>query len=163
MPDSPRDPILYTPQGYPTTLRNDGRIAWVMGLLGCSFLVLFTTIPVHTVITGLTMVVVGLMQRGKNPVARAVGTRAALFGGVMLLLSPLLVLAWIPTALVAIHAPPSDGPLWVLASSTLGLIIYGLVGVGLPLIAIMMAAISLLVPVSADRAAQIIHSTRSRR
>ncbi|GAA1326045.1 hypothetical protein GCM10028787_08020 [Brachybacterium horti] len=71
---------LLTPEHFPTTVTRDGRIAWAFGLLG------FIGFPgLATIVMSITLVILGLVQRGKNPVARAVGRRAAIFGAISLL------------------------------------------------------------------------------
>lgn len=68
------------PEHFPTTTTRDGRIAWAFGLLG---LISFPGLAV--IAMSITMLILGLAQRGKNPVARAVGRRAAIFGALSLL------------------------------------------------------------------------------
>ena len=70
----PLAPQDLRPEHFPTTARNDGRIAWIVAFVMC------IPVPVLSVIAGyITMIVVGRGQRGKNPVARAKGRRASNF------------------------------------------------------------------------------------
>lgn len=155
---TPQDPIFSTPEGYPTTASNDGRIAWAMGLIGASGIVLIWVLPIHTFVMGLVMLIVGLIQRGKNPVARAVGTRAAIFGGISTVLSIVPIIAFILTVIgfasTAENQSTADTILGIgfLGTALLSLFVLVLV----PLVGTIMGIVGLVRPVPRDQAARIL-------
>lgn len=72
-------------EDFPTDLHHDGRIAWVLGLIGLSG---------AGAVAGLVMWTVGSRQRHRNPVAAHVGRRAARIGMVMALVPAVATVMW---------------------------------------------------------------------
>lgn len=141
----PRD---QQPEHFPTTLSQDGRLAWVFGFLG------LLGVPIlAATVTGLVMLIVGLVQRRKNPVARSVATRAALWGalGVVLGIGYIAAL-FVFTQLTGGGATFEEAPLlttilivWAVAMAVL-----------YPIASIILAIVGLVRPVSRERAAAIL-------
>lgn len=140
---------FHRPEDFPTTAGNDGRIAWALGLLG------FLSVPgLAALVTGIVLVVVGLLQRRKNPVAARTGRGAAILGATLIA----SVVIFFSTMAIGIsleqqRGGPTDGfdPLFLI-----------IVPVGIwmlaagPLVAIIMGFVALARPVSRDKAARIL-------
>lgn len=142
----PRYPV---PEDFPTTVGNDGRIAWVLGLLG------FLPIPLlGSVAMLITVITTGLLQRRRNPVARAVGTHAAIAAAVCLLGPLLLGGGFLLYALVSFDGPvrfeehPVALSIWIAAAVWLAILD--------PLLGVIAGVVALVRPISRSRAAAIL-------
>lgn len=132
------------PEHLPTSVGDDGRIAWALGLLG------FLSFPgIAILATSIAMLVAGLVQRKRNPVARSVGTRAALFGAVSLLMTVLFfgfgfgVL--VPLGEAGIIGDDTIWPAFILVPLGLWVVVAG------PITAIVMGIIALAKPFSPEK------------
>lgn len=128
------------PEHFPTTVGKDGRIAWSLGLLG---LIGFPGLAI--IAASLAMLIAGLLQLGKNPVATVVGRRAAIFGGISLLATVLFFVmifviapALIDAGIIEDSSPGSAlfmVPLavWVVLAGPLTCLVMGIVGLAKPI------------------------------
>lgn len=145
------------PEHFPTApMSHDGRIAWVVGLVSLIGIPgLFIGLPGLAILpTSITMIVVGVAQHGKNPVAQAVGRRAATFGAISLavaLLFFVMLIIVLPTA-EAVGFTPGD---WDLLHYIIVVPLSAWTGVLGPLIAFLMAIIALTDTVSTKKAEKI--------
>ncbi|MGO1875895.1 hypothetical protein [Agrococcus casei] len=138
---------------FPTTMSRDGRIAWVFGLLsvlGLPFLSL--------VAPGVTMTVLGLLQRRKNPVA-AVGRNVALFGAINVAVCAIFLIVLAGSSAVYEGGVTLDNNplLLILFAFPVGAYI---VAIG-PILNIVLAIVALVRPVSPARAAKILAGRNS--
>ncbi|EWS81832.1 hypothetical protein BF93_14860 [Brachybacterium phenoliresistens] len=144
-PPFPRHP---TPDFFPTTASNDGRLAWAFGLLSLLAVPLLSLL-----VPSILMLVVGLAQLGRNAVARRSGLRAALLGGANLLIVVLylVMLGTLTRVLGGIDAQEQPGVFY-------GLALPGLVYICVlaPLVNIVLGIVALARPVSRQRAARIL-------
>ncbi|MFC0674631.1 hypothetical protein [Brachybacterium hainanense] len=148
VPQAGPPPAPATSLDFPTTLSRDGRLPWAFGLLsliGLPFLSLLAP--------GITMIVLGLLQRRKNPVARHVGGRAALFGAI----NVAVVLGYLAALIIgsAAHGGSvsfEENPL-LIGGFIIPVAIY-LVAIG-PLLNLVLAIIALARPVSREKAEKI--------
>lgn len=127
------------PEHFPTTVGRDGRIAWSLGLVG---LIGFPGLAIISASLG--MLIAGLLQRRKNPVARSMGARAAIFGAASLLATILfftflfgILLPLVDAGVVADNAtwPPFImAPLgvWVVIAGPITCIVMGIIGLAKP-------------------------------
>lgn len=140
------------PQHFPGNMTLDGRIAWAFGLLaliGLPFLSLLAP--------SITMIIVGLKQRRKNPVAARTGRNAAIFGSVHLLIVTAFITVGIAVSLVRGGGVSSaDNPLLVYLFVIPVGIYLAIVG---PLINVIMAIIAFVRPVSRAAAQQRIEAS----
>ncbi|MDO5662380.1 MAG: hypothetical protein Q4G40_06775 [Brachybacterium sp.] len=147
-------PMPFPPHGapvdarhFPTSAGNDGRIAWALGLLG-----LIGFPGAAAICMGASMLIVGLLQGKKNPVARAIGRRAALFGAITLA----TVVVFFSAVVTGVNLNPSmDSPLSIALMIVLiptggWMIIVG------PLVGLICGIVALARPVPRDRAARIL-------
>jgi len=126
----------------------DGRLAWALGLLG-----LLGVPGLAALVMSIVMLVVGLLQRRRNPVAAHMGTRAAIFGGITLAtviaFFTILIIGMVTTDPTRTYdTPPPLG---------IALIVLGIwmILVG-PLVGVVMGIVALVRPVSRDKAAAIL-------
>lgn len=136
------------PEHFPTTVGRDGRIAWSLGLLG------LLGIPGLSILApSLAMLITGLLQRRKNPVARSVGTRAAIFGGISLLATILFFTFVFGILLPLVEAGVvADNALWpafVMVPLGVWVVIAG------PITFLVMGIVGLAKPVSREKAQQL--------
>ncbi|GAB2538274.1 hypothetical protein [Brachybacterium huguangmaarense] len=136
------------PEHYPTVAGVDGRIAWAMGLLG-----LIPVPGLAALVTGIVMIVVGLRQRRRNPVAKRLGRNAAILGATLLV--GVVVFFTLMGIGIATEDPGSSGdtpsPLLLLAAPFgIWMIVIG------PLVAVIMGVIALARPVSREKASRIL-------
>lgn len=139
---------------FPTTMSRDGRIAWVFGLLsvlGLPFLSL--------VAPGVTMTVLGLLQRRKNPVAARVGRNVALFGAINVAVCAIFLIVLAGSSAVYEGGVTLDNNplLLILFAFPVGAYI---VAIG-PILNIVLAIVALVRPVSPARAAKILAGRNS--
>lgn len=145
----PPAPAPDGPERFPTTVGRDGRLGWSMGLIA-----LIGVPGLAIAAASLGMIIAGLSQRSKNPVARTVGGRAALFGAISLaatLLFFLLVFAILPALENSGAIPPDANAVWALTAAPLGVWVV----VAGPLTCIVMGILGLARPVSQEKAARI--------
>jgi len=136
------------PEHFPTAVGRDGRIAWSLGLLG------LLGIPGLSILApSLAMLITGLLQRRKNPVARSVGTRAAIFGGISLLATILFFTfvfgILLPLIDAGVVADDAVWPVFIVAPLGVWVVIAG------PITAIVMGIVGLAKPVSREKAQQL--------
>lgn len=133
---------------FPTTVGKDGRIAWALGLVS---LIGFPGLAI--IATSLAMLITGLLQLGKNPVATVVGRRAAIFGGVSLLATILffVMIFVIAPALIDAGVIDDSSPTSALFMVPLGVwvVIAG------PITCLVMGIVGLVKPISRERAERI--------
>lgn len=140
----PADP---SPEDFPTTMGNDGRIAWALGLIG-----VIGFPAVAALAMSITMIVLGLLQQKKNPVAARTGRNAAIFGATVLAAVPIffgLLYFGLP------REPTPEPPLAALIAIPFGVWMI----LGGPITGVVMGIIALVRPVSRDRAAKILATT----
>lgn len=129
-------------------MSEDGRLAWALGLLG---LIGFPGLA--ALVMSITMLVVGLLQRRRNPVAARTGTRAAIFGGITLA----TVIAFF--TILAIEVSTSD-PAQTSDTPSPLVIVFIVLGIWMivvgPLVGAIMGIIALARPISRDKAASIL-------
>jgi hypothetical protein len=144
-PTDGRGPVR--PEHFPGSMALDGRLPWVFGflsLVGLPFLSLLAP--------GIAMIIAGLLQGRKNPVAARTGRRAAIFGAANVLV--------VVVYLVVLFLASMDGPV---SPAEAPLLIYGfaipaavyLIAVG-PIINVVMAILGLARPLSQDKARRIL-------
>lgn len=149
-PPDPRGPVR--PEHFPGGISLDGRLPWILGflaVLGLPFISLLAP--------GIAMVIAGLLQQRKNPVAAWTGRRAAAFGAVNIVVVALFL------AVLFIGSFDSDGGYTAQEDP---LVIYGfalpfgiyLVALG-PILNLVMAIIALARPVSREKAQRILETT----
>lgn len=147
---APPAPTFDRPEGFPTTVSNDGRLGWAISLVSV------VGFPgACAIVCGIAMIIGGLMQRRKNPIARRTRRNAALFGA-SLVLSTAAFFAIMGIG-IALENAGSDvepffnafGP-FVFAPLGIWMIIVG------PLVAFAMGIVGLTVPVSREKATRIL-------
>lgn len=155
----PSDPIFSTPQGFPTLQKNDGRIAWMMGLIGFGAMLIPFLPPLAM---GIAMAEVGGRQKHKNPVAAKIGKNAARFGWVVIGLHGVTLLMVIILGAVfsttGSSATGSSGTMTNLQVAVIILMIIPLIlaQVVAPIVGGIMGIIGAAVPVSRAKAATIL-------
>lgn len=140
-------PSAPSPEDFPTTVGNDGRIAWALGLLGVLGFPVIAALAMS-----ITMIVLGLLQRKKNPVAARTGRNAAIFGATVLASVPIffgLLFFGLP------REPTPEPPIAALIAIPFGIWMI----LGGPITGVVMGIIALVRPVSRDRAAKILATT----
>lgn len=136
------------PEHFPTTVGKDGRVAWSLGLVG---LIGFPGLAI--IAASLAMLIAGLLQRRKNPVARSVGTRAAIFGAVSLLVTILfftfLFGILLPLVDAGVVADNAVWPAFIMVPLGVWVVIAG------PITAIVMGIVGLAKPVGREKAERL--------
>lgn len=136
------------PEHFPTTVGRDGRLAWSLGLLG---LIGFPGLAI--IAPSLAMLIAGLLQRRKNPVARSVGTRSAIFGGISLLATILFFTfvfgILLPLIDAGVVADDAVWPVFIVAPLGVWVVIAG------PITAIVMGIVGLAKPVGREKAERL--------
>lgn len=139
-----------TPEDFPGSMLTDGRIAWLPGFLGVLGVAAILGAPplLGYVAISVAWVFLGLLQRA-NPVARRTGRRAAIVGGLHLLL--LAVVLGVQSALIGASVETAE-PYDVL------LVFPGTVCIVLvsPLVGIALGTMALIAPVSRARAQRVL-------
>lgn len=140
---------FHRPEDFPTSAANDGRLAWMLGLIA------FLPIPVIGLFAAvIAMVVTGLRMGGKNPVARAVGRRAAICAAIQVI--PLLTgagfIIWNLTVLHGASMRFEDHPIALMI--WIGSCVWA--AILAPLLLVTMGIIGLARPVSREKAAQVL-------
>lgn len=147
---APSAPSFDRPEHFPTTVSNDGRLGWTLGLVS-----VFGVPGVTAVVCGTAMIIGGLMQRRKNPVARRTGRNAAIFGA-SLVVSTVLFFSIMGIGVALENSGSDVEPFfnafgaWVFAPLGIWMIIIG------PLVAFIMGIVGLTVPVSRKKAERIL-------
>ncbi|EWS81388.1 hypothetical protein BF93_17585 [Brachybacterium phenoliresistens] len=148
-PDT-RGPVR--PEHFPGGISLDGRLPWILGflaVLGLPFVSLLAP--------GIAMVIAGLLQQRKNPVAARTGRRAATFGAVNILVVVLfLAVLFIGSFFGDGTYTAEEDPL-VIFGFALPFGIY-LVAIG-PILNLVMAIVALARPVSREKAQRILEPT----
>lgn len=135
---------------FPASISQDGRLPWVFGLLS------FIGLPFLSLLApGITMTVLGLRERRKNPVAARLGRNAAIFGAVNtgIVVLYLLVL-FVASAIYDGGVSFEDNPV-LIAGFAIPVAVY-IVAVG-PVLNLILAIIALVRPVSREKAAAILN------
>ncbi|WP_114853230.1 hypothetical protein [Brachybacterium sp. YJGR34] len=136
------------PEHFPTSIGRDGRVAWVVGFAAA---IGFPGLAI--IAASAAMLVLGILQQGKNPVARAVGRRAAVFGALSLLVTVFFFLMIFVIAPALIDAGViADSSAW---SAALMVPLAVWVVVAGPLTCVIMAIVALARPVTRERAQRV--------
>lgn len=147
---SPSVPAHPAPQNFPTSVSDDGRIAWLMGFAA------LTMVPYGSLlIPSALMLIVGYIHRSRNAVARAVTNGAIRFAYFNLFVLALNVVLMVVSGLLpdeSIEQPGTAELVLTVVNFLLGTYII-LIG---PAIAVIRAIIAAASPVSADKAHRIL-------
>lgn len=147
---SPTFPARPTPQHFPTSVSNDGRIAWLMG-----FAALMMVPYGALLIPSVLMLIVGYIHRSRNPVARAVTAGAIRFAYFNLVIMAATVILMVASGLSSTDSmgQPSSTKMALDVISFFLVAYIVLIG---PAIAVIRAIIAAASPVSPDKAYRIL-------